>query len=202
MLLYGISNRSTTLPDKKNIKTQNPRMIAIPEEIQGLIKRLLRHTRWDKAAIQDVAVGMLTEIQRQSSTVEQEMWSFIQYNIPEIGQYEERSLNPTTMVVEEHKEGQATGRIVEIPPDYHEEIHYMLDELDTIENTAPLVGGVIMGMNNKVDQAIAKINTLLRTRIPECADGTWHIDPIRMVAIEGGIEQYQNQSSEESSEEN
>lgn len=172
-------------------ETQNPRMIPVPEEIRGLIQRLLRQTRWSKEAIQQVAVEMLVEIQRKEQDQEREMWAYIQKVVPETAQYEERSLNPVTMVVQEQCEGDVVGKSVEIPAEYHEDIFSMLDELDVITNSAPLVGGVVMGIHNKVDQALAKINTLLRTRIPECADGEWHIDPVRWVAIEGGMEMYE-----------
>lgn len=183
-------------------ESQNPRMIPIPEEIQGLIKRLFRHTRWNKEAIQEVATGMLTELQRNIHFQEQEMWAYIQKVVPETAQFEEKSLNPVTMVVHANKDGKPIDKGVEIPAKYHEDIFFMLDEIDIANNTAPLIGGMVMGMHNKVDQALAKINTLLRTRIPECADGEWNIDPIRWVAIEGGLEMYEDQINEESSTEN
>jgi predicted metal-dependent RNase len=160
-------------------------MIPIPEDIQGLIKRLLRDTRWTREMIQQVAAGMIVEIQRNVNTKESEMWSFISSIVPDVVEFHERSLDPTALLVEELKEGQPTGRKVEIPNRYREEIHWMLDEIEMVNNSSTLIGGVIMGMNDKVDRAASKINAVLRSRIPECAVGTWQVDPSRMVVMEG-----------------
>lgn len=184
--------------------TVNPRIIPIPEDIQGMIKRLLRETRWTGQMIQHTAVGMLMEIQRTSSDKEAELWAFVTSKVPEVNKFEERSLDPSALVVEEIREGKPTGNKVEIPDEYREEIHWLLDEIDVATNSSTLVGGVVMGMQDRVDRAASKINALLRSRIPECASGTWQVDPSRMVVVEGMPEEIEElaQKSEGSSEEN
>jgi hypothetical protein len=184
--------------------TVNPRIIPIPEDIQSIVKRLFRDTRWTGDMINHTAVGMLIEIQRASSDKEVELWSFITSKVPQVNQFEERSLNPAALVVEEMREGQPTGKKIEIPDEYREEIHWLLDEIDVVTNASALVGGVVMGMQDRVDRAASKINAVLRSRIPECATGTWQVDPYRMVVVEGMPKEIEdlNQKSEGSPEEN
>lgn len=182
-------------------KSANPRIISIPEDIQGIIRRLLRETRWTGEMIRTAAVGMLTEIQRNASSKESELWSFIVSKAPEVSNFGERFLDPTTLVVKETVDGEPTGKQIEIPDAYREEIHWMLDEIDVITNSSTLVGGVVMGMQDRVDRAASKINNILRSRIPECAVGTWQVDPLRMVVVEGMPEEIA-QMSEGSSAEN
>jgi len=179
-------------------------MIPIPEDIQGLVKRLLRDTRWTGEMIQHTATGMLIEIQRAVSLKEAEMWAFISSRVPEVSNFEERSLDPAALLVEELEGGKPTGKKIEIADQYREEIHWMLDEIDVANNSSTLVGGVVMGMHDRVDKAASKINAVLRSRIPECAVGTWQVDPTRMVVMEGMPQEIEDlaQKSEGSSEEN
>jgi len=184
--------------------TVNPRIIKIPDDVQSIIKRLLRDTRWTGEMIRHTATSMLIDIQKEVTIKEKELWSFILSKVPEASRFGERSLNPAALLVEEIANGKPTGKNFEIPGEYREEIHWMLDEIDMTTNSSTLVGGVVMGMQDRVDRAASKINAVLRSRIPECAVGTWQVDPSRMVVVEGMPEEIESlvQKSEGSSEEN
>lgn len=166
-------------------ESTNPRLIPIPENIRGSIRRLMREASFSQEHMQLIGSGMLIEIERRSQEVDRELWAFLIAKVPEIQSFEERSIDPVAMIIHELNGEKSTGKTIEIPSEYHEEIRLLLDERDIITNSSTLVGGALMGMMERVRRASAQIDRLMRLHIPECANGTWQIDPSRMVAVEG-----------------
>lgn len=181
-----------------------PRVISIPEKLKPTIRRLTRRAQWSDDRIAFLNSRTLFHVEEAIREVEARLWFMIEKATPSTTDYKNRMIQTDSLrIVEMGEDGEPTGRSEEIPELIRGEVVELLDEIDIATHSTRFIGRVAIGIHEETDRAIAEINYLLRTNVPECAEGEWAIDPEKMVAIETlhAVEE-DHQTTEESSSEN